>query len=390
MSILHFKFRKPQTIILWIMVLVMAISLVGCDSTQGEGPGHSQETGLEVDYTPRQDGDWETSTPEELGLDPDLVEDLYREAGDLSTLYSVLLVKDGKLVAESYFNGASREEKTLLQSVSKSMISALVGIALEDGCLSSIDQKMIEFFPEIADRVTDPRKAEVTLRQMLQMRTGYPDEETDSAYLDALYWGVYPPLIEDFPLVSPPGAAFHYSNLTYSWLAITLERACGPDLRDFAQRHLFGPMGVEVGEWLKDRQGNYIGSGGIHLTAREAARFGTLYMDGGEFEGEQIISGEWVADSFRNYSKQAKDYGWGFPFREMGYGYGWWTARAGKHEFWFAWGHGGQLIVLLDELDLVIVTTADPFFGQHDGNSWTHEKAVFKLVGNFISSLPGE
>jgi hypothetical protein len=78
----------------------------------------------------------------------------------------------------------------------------------------------------------------------------------------------------------------------------------------------------------------------------------------------------------------------GVRFRDFGYGYQWWSARVGEHHFNFAWGHGGQLIVLLDELDMVIVTTADPFFGQHDGDSWTHERAIMNLVGDFIKSLP--
>jgi CubicO group peptidase (beta-lactamase class C family) len=264
----------------------------------------------------------------------------------------------------------------------------LVGIAIEEGCLSSLDQKMIEFFPEVADQVTDPRKREITIRQMLQMRSGYPDEETDAAYLEALYYGVYPPLIEAFPLVSDPGTDFHYSNLTYSWLAILLERACGPDLKAFAQGHLFEPTETEVGDWLKDREGNYIGSGGIHVTARDAARFGWLYLRDGAYEGTQVVPADWVHASLQTYSEGARDYGWGFAFKDLGYGYGWWTARVGDRNFSFAWGHGGQLIVLLDELDMVIVTTADPFFGQHDGESWRHEKATFNLVGDFIESLP--
>jgi CubicO group peptidase (beta-lactamase class C family) len=281
-------------------------------------------------------------------------------------------------------------DKTLVQSASKSYISALVGIALNQGCLSSVDQKMIEFFPKIADQITDPRKGQITIREMLQMRAGYPDEETDSAYLDALYWGVYLPLIEEFPLVSDPGTGFHYSNLTYSWLAIILARACGADLRAYAQEHLFRPIDTEVGKWLQDRDGNYIGSGGIHVTARDAAKFGLLYLNDGEYNGSQIVPAGWVRDSLQTYSEKARDYGMSLSFRDLGYGYGWWKARAGKHHFSFAWGHGGQLIVLLDELDMVIVTTADPFFGQHDGNSWKHEKATFNLVGEFIDSLPVE
>jgi CubicO group peptidase (beta-lactamase class C family) len=102
------------------------------------------------------------------------------------------------------------------------------------------------------------------------------------------------------------------------------------------------------------------------------------------------VPADWVHASLQTYSEGARDYGWGFALKDMGYGYGWWTARAGDHDFAFAWGHGGQLIVLLDELDMVIVTTADPFFGQHDGESWKHEKANMNLVGTFIKSLPSK
>jgi CubicO group peptidase (beta-lactamase class C family) len=352
--------------------------------------GPSQQALNSVDYTPLFRDDWAVSTPEEQGLNSLSVAETYLNAAELETLYSLLVIKNGYLVAEDYFNEGSVDEKTLIQSASKSYISALIGIAIEEGCLSSVDQKMIEFFPEVADELTDPRKREIDIRQMLQMRSGYPDEETDAAYLEALYWGVYLPLIEDFPLVSDPGTAFHYSNMTYSWLAILLERACGPDLKDFARQHLFEPTKTEVGDWIKDREGNYTGSGGIHVTARDAARFGLLYLRGGEFDGEQVVPVNWIQDSLQTYSARARNYGWGFTFKDLGYGYGWWTARAGDHDLSFAWGHGGQLIVLIEELDMVIVTTADPFFGQHDSNSWKHEKATFNLVGEFINSLDAE
>ncbi len=374
--------HRDRALILLGLIGLLTLSLVGC--------GPSVDDLAAVDYSPIAGEGWPVSTPEAQRLDPDLVARLYFDASDLETLYSLLVVKDGFLISEQYFNGGSIDDKRLIQSVSKSYISALIGLAIQEGCLSSVDQKMIEFFPEVANDVTDPRKREITIRQMLQMRSGYPDEETDSAYLDALYWGVYPPLIEGFPLASDPGADFHYSNLTYSWLAIILERACEPDLKAFAQRHLFEPTGTEVGDWLKDREGNYIGSGGIHVTARDAARFGLLYLRDGQHEEEQIVPEEWVRDSLRIYSEGARDYGLGFAMKDLGYGYGWWSARAGDHTFSFAWGHGGQLIVLLKDLDMVIVTTAEPFLGQHDGNSWKHEKATMNLVGDFIASLPSE
>jgi CubicO group peptidase (beta-lactamase class C family) len=385
---LSMELRRPLII---IALMLIVASLSGCDDAAETEPGLStEETVLAAEYHPLPGDDWEVSTPGEQGLDPALIDEVYENAAELETLYSLLVIKDGFLIAEQYFNGGAVDEQTLIQSATKSYISALVGIAIEQGCLSSVDQKMLAFFPEVADEVTDPRKHEITIRQLLQMRSGYPDEETDAALLEALYWGVPTTLIEPFPLVSDPGTDFNYSNLTYNWLAIILERACGPDLRDFARGHLFEPTDSEVGEWLKDYEDNYIGSGGIHVTARDAAKFGLLYLRDGAYKGTQVVPADWVDASLQTYSEGARDYGWGFALKDMGYGYGWWTARAGEHDVVFAWGHGGQLIVLLDELDMLIVTTADPFFGQHDGESWKHEKATMNLVGTFIKSLPSK
>ena len=375
----------------WVIsaVLILFI-LAGCDSINILGPRPSSEDLAAVDYTPLQREDWEVSTPEEQGVDPQLVAKLYYDAAQQDTLYSVLVIKDGTLIAEGYFNQGTIDRKTLLQSVSKSYVSALVWIAIEQGCISNIDEKLLDFFPEIAGKITDPRKKDITIEELLQMRAGYPDEETDQAYMDALYWGVYPPLLEDFPLVCEPGTCFNYSNLTFSWLAILLSRSCEIDLREFAQENLFHPMDTEVGDWLQDREGNRIGSGGIHAKARDVAKFGQLYLDDGKYEGTQIISSEWVRNSLQSYSDKTKNYGMSLVFKDLGYGYGWWTATVGDHDFSFAWGHGGQLIVLLDDLDIVIVTTADPFFGEHSGDSWRHESAIMNIVGRFIKTLPAE
>jgi CubicO group peptidase (beta-lactamase class C family) len=299
-----------------------------------------------------------------------------------------LVIKDGYLISEAYFNEGSVDQKPLLQSVTKSYISALVWLAIEQDCISGIDVRLVDFFPEIVGQVTDPRKVQITIEEMLQMRSGYPDEETSQVYMDALYWGVYPPLIEDFPLVCDPGTCFNYSNLTYSWLAILLSRSCETDLRAFAQEFLFEPLDSEIGDWLKDREGNYVGSGGIHATARAAAKFGQLYLDDGEYDGIRVLPSEWVQNSLSSYSEKAKNYGASLKFKKLGYGYGWWSAMAGDHHINFAWGHGGQLIVLIEDLDMVVVTTADPFFGEHSGDSWAHEKAIMNMVGSFIKSLP--
>jgi CubicO group peptidase (beta-lactamase class C family) len=272
--------------------------------------------------------------------------------------------------------------------VTKSFTSALVGIALEQGCLSSVDQKMLDFFPEVAKEITDPRKEQITIRNLLEMRSGYPNEEDAQALWDGLLSGYYPPLIEGFPLVSDPGTRFHYSNLSSNWLGIIIDRSCGMNLKAYAEENLFSHLDAESGEWGQDAEGHNNGCGDLHLTARDAAKFGMLYLNDGQFEGNQIIPADWVRDSLQIYSENAYDnIG---NFRDLGYGYQWWSANAGNYHVNFAWGHGGQLIVLVEDLDMVVVTTSYPFWLENNDQSWKHEKAIITMVSDFINSLPAE
>ncbi|MEJ2013678.1 MAG: hypothetical protein P8X64_15825, partial [Anaerolineales bacterium] len=133
--------RRPYHVILTIAILITPI-LVSC--------GPSQEDLESVDYTPLIRDDWPVSTPSEQGLDSRLVAETYLDAAELETLYSLLIVKNGYLVAEDYFNDGAIGQKDRLQSVTKSITSALVGIAIEQGCLSGADQKMVDFYPEVA------------------------------------------------------------------------------------------------------------------------------------------------------------------------------------------------------------------------------------------------
>jgi CubicO group peptidase (beta-lactamase class C family) len=294
------------------------------------------------------------------------------------------------LVAEDYFNDGSVDQKDRLQSVTKSFTSALVGIALEQGCLSNVDQKMLDFFPEIVDKITDPRKNQITVRNLLEMRAGYPREEDDQALWDGLLSGRYPPLIEDFPLVSEPGTRFHYSNLTSNWLGIIVDRSCGMNLKSYAEEHLFSPLDVMPGEWGQDAEGHNNGCGDLHLSARDAAKFGLLYLNDGIYEGNQVLPTDWVEDSLQTYSVNEAFVKRVGDFHDIGYGYQWWSANAGDYHVNFAWGHGGQLIVLVDELDMVIVTTSYPFWLEHNDESWKHEKAIITLVSEFITFSPSE
>ena len=162
------KGRQHSFLLITSAILILSM-LVGC------GPSGPSVEDLEaVEYTPLPGDDWKVSTPAAQRLDPMLVAKLYYNADKLETIYSLLVIKNGYLIAEGYFNEGSVEQKDRLQSVTKSYTSALVGIALEQGYLSSVDQKMLDFFPEVADQITDSRKEQITIRDLLQMRAGYP------------------------------------------------------------------------------------------------------------------------------------------------------------------------------------------------------------------------
>jgi CubicO group peptidase (beta-lactamase class C family) len=197
-------------------------------------------------------------------------------------------------------------------------------------------------------------------------------------------------MIVHFPLVSDPGSEMHYSNLTSDWLGMIAAQACDTDLKSFAEQHLFAPLGIELGGWTQDRDGYYMGHGELQITARDMAKFGLLYLNEGEYEGSEIISPDWVHDSLQTYSEDAWDYRVGGNFKDIGYGYQWWSIRAGDHRYNLAWGHGGQQIAVLDELDMVIVVTADPLYGQSGDGPWKLERAKLNLVADFIASLPGD
>lgn len=346
----------------------------------------------QVDYTPNSGGDWEVSTPQEQGVDPELLIDLYQDAAELDKIKSILIIKNGYLIAEGYFNDGAIDHHNLLASVTKSITSALIGIALREGYLQSPDQKILDFFPELKGSITDPRKEKITIRHLLQMRAGYPWEETDTTYWNGLLSGYYVPCIESYPLLDEPGSQFNYSNLSTNVLGLIIPRASGLDLLSFANKYLFEPMGIEPGKWGTDAEGNYVGCADLHLRSRDLAKFGLMYLNGGVFNGKQIVPAEWVSESLESYSDDAWvsndviDY-IGNYFRDLGYGYQWWSAAVGDYTFDYGAGHGGQLIILLPKYNMVIAQTSHPFYLVHNDTAWKYELESYDLIGRFILAL---
>ena len=341
----------------------------------------------EVVYVPVERDDWVVSTPEAEGLDPALVDRLYSRASRAESTLGVLVIRNGALIAEAYFNGCTVDTATLIQSATKSVASALTGIAISQGYLEGVNQRAMEFFPELADQITDSRKYLITIRQMLQMRAGFLWEEASPELFDLLYSGFHPRNFADVPLARAPATAMQYSNLTSYLLGVIVARATGTDLRTYAQENLFDPIGVEIYDWNVSWEGYYPANGDLWLTARDMARFGQLYLDGGVYDGNQVVPAEWVQASLVPYSRDAWPYRIGRNFADISYGYQWWSARAGDQVFWFAWGHGGQVIALVPEENMVVVVKADSLWGEHGDRAWRLERENLNLVGDFIRSL---
>jgi len=366
-------------------VLAALLSLVtACGGSSGSG----DSPGGVPDYTPTAANDgWQIATPAGQGVDEAVLDTAYGEAQQLPNLYSLLVVRNGYLVAEAYFNGAHRNQPFDVASVTKSITSALTGIALRDNLLTGVDQKMFEFFPEIDWQQLDSRKSLITIRQMLQMRSGYPWEEFDG-YMDRLLnTAERIDLAAEFPLVADPGTRFGYSNLGAHLVGVIVARAADESLLSYGTHSLFAPLGISVASWGRDADGYYAGSGGAMFTARDMARFGQLYLDGGTYGGMQLVPAEWVRDSFESWSATTYSTDILDAIKQLEYGYLWWSGVAGSHHFNFAWGHGGQLICVLPDLDMVIVTTATGLGGQFGQDAWRQESAVMELAGRLIASL---
>ena len=374
-------FFSQKTGLFALSIVVILAGLVGCD----------QPSSVElapVDFAPAPSEEWKISSPEEQGLDRDLIADLYENASQLPTIYSLLVFKNGALIAEDYFNGGSPNRQSKIQSVTKSITSALVGIAIEEGCISGVDQKMMDFFPEYKDDIDDPRKNDITIQHLLQMRAGFPWEESTQELFDLLFSGFHNDTLVHVPLVRDPGSDSEYSNLTSHILGIVVARACGTDLRSFAIEHLFGPLDIEPGFWQQDWDENYLGFADLDLSSTDLAKFGLLYLNDGQYKGEQIVPAEWVEESLQGYSKKTWKYRVGPNWKANEYGYQWWSIKAGNYRYDLAWGHGGQQIVLIDELDLMVIVLADALYGEHGDDPWKIEKGNLNLVADFVASLP--
>ena len=282
-------------------------------------------------------------------------------------LHSLLVSRHGELVLERYFHGTRAASSANVKSASKSVISALVGIAIERKLLPGVEAPIAPYFPELTAVSADARKRKITIEDLLTMRSGLTDtNQAYGAWVRSPNWVHY---LLAHSLQAPPGSRMDYNTGNTHLLSAILTKVSGSDTWSFAQKALAGPLGISMPKWPQDPQGIYFGGNDMLLTPRQMLKFGELYLHRGREGVRQIVPAAWVNESFvpRAQSQRSGQL----------YGYGWWIAELAGHETAFAWGFGGQYIFVVPSLDTVVVTTSSVEPG---GDRREYRRGLFEMV----------
>lgn len=301
-------------------------------------------------------------------------EAVVKAASQLPRLKSLLVSHRGNLVLERYFNGARATQVTNIKSASKSVISALVGIAIAKEHIKSVDQPVADFFPEL---MKDPAagKRRITVEDLVTMRSGLASTSGRGygAWVTSKNWVRY---VLARPLEDEPGTRVEYSTGTTHLLSAILTKATRQSTWQFAQAELAKPLGFSLAQWPTDPQGIYFGGNDMLMTPKQMVSFGELYLNDGRVGDRQIVPKAWVekADDGVGRSRWGSD-------RE--YGHGFWIREFGGVKSYYAWGYGGQFIFIVPSKDLVIVTTsrADVSRERRD-----HLDQIYELAGQIVGA----
>ncbi len=338
-----------------------------------------------------------TATLSEVGMNPSVINELSTQISSnyYPNIHSLLIYKDNKLVYEKYFQGKDQiwgkdlgviEHTTNglhdVRSISKSVVSACIGIAISQGKIKSVDQKIFDFFDEYAAYDTGMKK-QLTIEHLLTMSSGLDwNEEVpydNPANTEIQMDNSKDPIkfVLSRPIATAPGKEWKYNGGTTELLGVILERATGKKLDQFAEEFLFKPLGIEKFEWTKFPGTDHpAAASGLRLRSRDLLKFGILYYNKGKWTGKQIVPAEWVNQSFQTRIDRPKSGGYGYLF---------WTLNdtIQKHPVKLigAVGNGDQRIYFDRTNSLLIVTTAGNY------NIWTIENDSYALLKRIYDSF---
>lgn len=330
----------------------MHLRLVGLSLLLLASCGSSHEPGSEAQT--------QEPTASQTGLDAALMEATVQSASRLPRIRSLLVLRDGETLAEHRFNGGPPLDQPVnVKSASKSVMSALVGIAIQRGVLSGVEQPVVSVLGSEAPPNPDPRLARLTVGHLLSMQAGL--ERTSGEFYGR--WVSSPNWVRaalSRPFVDEPGGGMLYSTGNTHLLSAMLTKASGRSTLQLAREWLGEPLGITIPAWSTDPQGIYFGGNEMRLSPRAMARFGELYRLGGVIDGKRVLPAAWIEQSWTPRTVS--------PWSGGQYGYGWFIGEAGGHPVRFAWGYGGQMIYVVPDLRLTVVMTSDAGGARDNGH----------------------
>jgi CubicO group peptidase (beta-lactamase class C family) len=290
-------------------------------------------------------------SPAASGLDESLLGQAVDRATALPQLRSLIVARDGRVLTERVFRGPSLDTPVNIKSASKTILSALAGIAIDKGELEGPDQKAAAILGRRVPPSADPRVRDITVGHLLSMSAGL--ERTSGRnygrWVTSRDWVRY---ALSQPFVDQPGGGMLYSTGTSHILSAVLTDAAGRTTHQLAREWLGAPLGVTFPPWPRDPQGVYFGGNDMLMSPRAMLKFGEMYRNGGVHGGRQVVPATWVRASWTPWVRS--------PRNGNGYGYGWWIKDVGGHPVYFAWGYGGQMIYVAPSLAMTVVMTSDP------------------------------
>ncbi len=326
---------------------------------------------------------WPLSSPAAEGIDPEALAAMAAaiDAGDYTKVDSILIARHGRLVFEAYFNDFGADSLHDTRSAFKSVTSILIGIAIDRGLIDDVGAPILPLFSRYQEieNWSEDKKA-ITLEHLLTMTPGFDAEENFGVgpWREDDMWRSrdWMKFTLDLPMAYQPGAQFAYNTPTSVLLGGVLRQASGEPVADFARKVLFEPLCISDYRWSFSPSGQAMTGGSFFIRPRDLAKFGQLFLDRGVWNGQRLVSEEWVE---RSTKRRVASLPPGSPkppaLEEVGYGYHWWTYRAlggtERTSAFFASGNGGQLVFVFPELDLVVV-----FTGSHYNDARGHRQPL--------------
>lgn len=340
-----------KRIFILIISLTVIFSLCSCNTQARQDLHKTSTAGGKVWPTEA----WSISTPEEQGLDSERLakaDTLIKQIHP--SVYSLLVIRHGYLVYEKYYCGATADTANPVYSVTKSFMSALTGIAIQQKLIKSLDQPVDDLVPDYFKNIDDPRKKGITIQNVLTMTGGLQSiDDNFGAYYLSPDWFRY---ALEKPFINNLETKFVYNTGLTQSLSNILTKVSGMDTKRYAEKYLTSTIGINIVSWDHDSNGFYGGGSGLHLTPRDMAKFGYLYLNCGQWNGKQVIPKAWVEESTQKHI--SADHG-------CDYGYLFWlstvhnAAKNVDYRIYCANGSGGQQIVVAPGLDMITVITAN-------------------------------